>query len=127
MKKENDLMDSLLKEHAMMKKNGEVDEQFLQDLEERLDAEEASAIVDNKVVSLNIDEREASTSQTSVRSWALGLGLAACATFGFVAYQKLDLKPQSADNIVLNSGVVAEQLESADIEHSSVSEKRYTK
>ena len=76
-------MDSLLKEHAMMKKNGEVDEQFLQDLEERLDAEEASAIVDNKVVSLNIDEGEASSSQTSVRSWALGLGLAACATFEF--------------------------------------------
>jgi len=78
MKKENDLMESLLEEHARSKG---VDEAFLRELEERIDAEESG-----NVIPLNQSgDRDRGKKRRAGMNLGLGLGVgaAACAAFYF--------------------------------------------
>ena len=101
MKNEENLIDSLLKEHAKMKRDGKYDENFLEELEQRIDE------VDN-VVSMNDAVTGASV------MWGVGRklrALAACVAIGGIAvvsYQSMN--PMKTEYIALNNDTVADQM-----------------
>lgn len=103
MKNENDLMDSLLREHARSKG---VDEKFLKDLDDKLDAEDRG----------NVIPLDRSSNSSSGRGISLGLGLgigvAACAAF-YMTGTMMWKNSSSSEVIALEGEAAAEQIESA--------------
>ncbi len=107
MSEENDLMDSLLREHA---KSQGVDEKFLSELEAKLDAED-----DVNVIPISGSARKASVSKSkTIRG--LGVGIAACAALcvgGSMLWKKNNL---SSETIAINSEAADMQIERANEE-----------
>lgn len=101
MNNENDIMDSLLREHA---KNKGVDEKFLSDLEVKLDAEDQG-----NVIPLDLTPK---SSIAGRRGLGLGLGVAACAAL-YVAGTFILKDQKSPEVIALDSGAAEQQIESA--------------
>lgn len=113
MNNENDIMDSLLKEHARTKG---VDEKFLKDLEVRLDAEERG-----NVIPLNQLSNKSSFSRGSLGQ-ILGLGVAACAAF-YVAGMFIWKDETSKQVIALDGAAAEEQIAKAKEDFNEFSTK----
>jgi len=107
MNEENNLIDSLLKEHAKMKNSEHKDELFLAELERRLDEEEGKSkvVADSGVVSLSEHREQGSSTRNR---WGLGLGVAACAALGFMGYQSFNNNQN--EDVALSSDKASEQL-----------------
>ena len=101
MENENNLIDSLLKEHA---KNKGVDEKFLSELEAKLDAEDLGNVIP-------IDQSSGSSS-SSRRGLGLGIGVAACAAL-YLAGSMLWKNNSNSEVIALESEAADQQIEDA--------------
>ena len=89
MNRDNNLIDSLLKEHAKMKNDKHKDELFLEELERRPDEEESNTQIESneKVVYL----RDNDEGYSNKFRWSLGIGVAACAAIGYMGYQSFKM------------------------------------
>ncbi|MGJ8657508.1 MAG: vWA domain-containing protein [Akkermansiaceae bacterium] len=101
MENENNLIDSLLKEHA---KSKGVDEKFLSELEAKLDGDERG----------NVIPLERGVDKSGVYGWkrGLGVGVAACAAL-CVAGTMLWRSGDKPEEIVLDSGSASRQIANA--------------
>ncbi len=100
MKKQEDIIESLLREHARSKG---VDEEFLEELEKRLDEEQ-----DVKVIVMNDSSDSSAGGKSGSRVVALGIGIAACAAVYFVGTSTW--RDASSDEIALDSGAGKAQI-----------------
>lgn len=115
MENENNLIDSLLKEHA---KNKGVDEKFLSELENKLDAEERGNVIP-------IDQSSGGSS-FSRRGLGLGIGVAACAAF-YLAGSSLWKDSSNSEVIALDSEAADQQIEDAKNSLPEIQGARYAR
>ncbi len=103
MDKDNDLIDSLLKEHAKMKNGEQRDELFLEELEKRLDAEEGKAqmVAEKELIYMGNSYKEPSNKNRWGLGLGVGLGVAACAAIGFMGYRSFQ-NNQNEDVVISN-------------------------
>ncbi len=102
MNRDEQLIDSLLKEHA---KSKGVDEQFLTEVETQIDALEGGNFVD-----LNVNKPGAQANWKK----GVGIGVAACAAF-CVAGTMIWNSDEKSQDVVLSSGSADKQLEDAKL------------
>ncbi|MEZ7955801.1 MAG: von Willebrand factor type A domain-containing protein [Rubritalea sp.] len=115
MENENNLIDSLLKEHA---KNKGVDEKFLSELENKIDAAERGNVIP-------IDQSSGG-SGSSRRGLGLGIGVAACAAF-YLAGSTLWKDSSNSEVIALESEAADQQIEDAKNSLPEIQGARYAR